>query len=165
VKVTSARPEGSTPPPACATQGIPEGYEAVTLNLSAPQAGGGVVQRGDHITIYASFSDVSVIRGSSLADFFAGKAEADNQTQDLGDFTVTVVPDVTVLRVIQETIASTNTDSTIALTLALTPEDASHVIFSQQNGSVWMALLPPGQDGENVAPVGLLDVISIEGIR
>jgi hypothetical protein len=33
------------------------------------------------------------------------------------------------------------------ITLAVTPEDASLLIFSQEQGRVWLTLLPPNQPG------------------
>src|SRR5438874_2321640 len=40
--------------------GIPVGMQAVTFATDLPQAVGGDLQAGDHVTIYASFDDVSV---------------------------------------------------------------------------------------------------------
>ena len=39
----------------------------------------------------------------------------------------------------------------ITVTLALTPADAQKVVFSQEEGSIWMALLAPdsGRPGKN----------------
>src|SRR5262249_23097927 len=56
-QITSARLEGSATQPEGGTLGIPEGLEAMTISLELPQAGGGVVQRGDHISIYGAFSN------------------------------------------------------------------------------------------------------------
>jgi pilus assembly protein CpaB len=163
-QITSARLEGSATQPQGGALGIPEGYQAITLNLSAPQAAGGSVQDGDHITIYATFDDITVGR-ASVSDFVSGDAPADNETLKLGDFTVTVVPDVQVLKVVSQDITATNTDSTIALTMALTAEDAAHVIFATQKGTVWMALLPPGEEGTTVPPTNVFDIVDIAGIN
>ena len=159
-QISTARLEGSSTQPEGGTLGIPEGQEAVTFTLDLPSAGGGVVQRGDHISVYASFSDVSVLRGSPLNDFLRGKAPADNTEQRLGDFVATVVPDVQVLKVVQGAIAADNNESRVMMTLALKPGDAAKVIFAQQKGVVWLALLPPNQRGEDVPPTSFTGLIA-----
>jgi Flp pilus assembly protein CpaB len=158
-QISTARLEGSTTQPQGGALGIPEGQQAVTFSFETPAAGGGVVQRGDHITIYASFQDVSVLRGSPLESFLGGSAP-DNSQQKLGDFVVTVVPDVQVLKVVQGAVTATSNETRVLMTMALKPEDATKVIYAQQNGVVWLAVLPPNQQGENVPPTSLVDVVS-----
>jgi hypothetical protein len=41
------------------------------------------------------------------------------------------------------------------LTLAVTPEQASLLIYAQELGHVWLTLLPPNQPGVAVPPVSL----------
>ena len=43
----------------------------------------------------------------------------------------------------------------VTATLAVTPEEASVLIFAQEQGHVWLTLLPPNQDGVAVPPVSL----------
>jgi hypothetical protein len=38
------------------------------------------------------------------------------------------------------------------VTMALRPRDAQRVVFGQENGSVWLGLLPPGQAGTAQPP-------------
>jgi hypothetical protein len=84
--------------------------------------------------VYATFSDV---------DF-----------KNQGDATVNLVPDAQVLRVSggggTTEAASTND---IMVTLGLTPRDGQRVVFAQEKGSVWLALLPPGLKGKPLPPV------------
>jgi Flp pilus assembly protein CpaB len=141
-QISTARLEGSSTQPQGGALGIPEGQEAVTFSLDTASAGGGVVQRGDHVTIYASF-----------------EASRNSQASN-GDLVVTVVPDVQVLKVVQGVVSASSTESRVLLTLALRPSDASRVIFAQQKGVVWLALLPPNQRGENLPPTGLNELIS-----
>lgn len=164
-QISTARLEGSSTQPEGGALGIPEGHQAVTFALDLPSAGGGIVQRGDHVTIYASFSDASVIRGSPLEAFLQGKAPANNSEQKLGDFVVTVVPDAQILKVVQGAVSAGNSDSRVLMTMALRPEDAAGVLLAQQNGVVWLALLPPNQPGEDVPPTGFLEVIAGEAPR
>ena len=39
------------------------------------------------------------------------------------------------------------------VTLAVTPVEASHLIYAQEQGNVWLTLLPPNQNGARVPPV------------
>ncbi|MGH2556006.1 MAG: Flp pilus assembly protein CpaB [Actinomycetota bacterium] len=161
-QISTARLEGSSTQPQGGALGIPEGHQAVTFAFDMPSAGGGIVQKGDHVTVYASFSDASVLRGSALEAFLKGRAPANNTEQKLGDFVITVVPDAQVLKVVQGAITSSSSESRVLMTLALRPQDATGVILAQQNGVVWLALLPPNQQGEDVPPTSLFEVITGE---
>ena len=55
--VSSARLQGSETQAEGGALGIAEGYEALTLSLEVERAGGGVIQEGDHVTIYAEFAE------------------------------------------------------------------------------------------------------------
>jgi Flp pilus assembly protein CpaB len=59
-----------------------------------------------------------------------------------GQITRILVPDALVLSVTTETV-----------TLALDPHDAELVIYTQEQGHVWLTLLPPNQAGVMVPPV------------
>jgi Flp pilus assembly protein CpaB len=133
--------------------GIADGFESVTISLEAPQAGGGFVQAGDHITVYAHFSDFKVsILPANLINFIRGSAEA--PAKSLGDLVLTVVPDTRVLNVFGSTTTTgpSGTTSTIQMTLELTPLDAQRVILANLQGEVWLSLLPPNQEGEHQPP-------------
>jgi pilus assembly protein CpaB len=166
-QLTTAFLTGSATQPLGGQYGIPAGFEAITLSLSAPQAGGGLVQKGDHITVYVSFKDLSInlINSASFRALQSGQGTVSQQDIKLGDFLATVVPDVQVLKVIQGPITAGTQQSQIELTLALKPEDAAKVIFSQQQGTVWFALLPPNQQGETQKPTSYLDIIRPDQLR
>ena len=44
------------------------------------------------------------------------------------------------------------------VTLALRPKDAQKVLFFEENGFVWLGLLPPGQGGSSEPPFTTGDV-------
>jgi pilus assembly protein CpaB len=113
--------------------GIPPGMKAVSLPLDVSRAVGGVVQTGDHVTVYAT------VDGSS------------------GSTTVTLVPDVQVLEVTNPgaTPGEAQSGGTFLFTLALTPEDAQKVVFALERGQVWLGLLPPNEQGTEERPVTL----------
>src|SRR5206468_1043943 len=54
-QVTTARLQGSDEHTGGLLQ-IHDGFEAVTLSLPAPQAGGGYIAANDHVTVYAQFT-------------------------------------------------------------------------------------------------------------
>ena len=47
----------------------------------------------------------------------------------------------------------------LAVTVALTPEDAQRFVFSMENGSTWFGLLPPDAEGETMKPIGIAQVV------
>lgn len=130
-QVTTARLQGSDQALPGGTLGIPRGYEAVTLPLETPRVVGGAVHAGDHVTLYATF----------------------NRPEDI---TVTLVPDVEVLRVtgfLRGPDQATGTVDSASVTLALKPQDSVKVVLAQEKGSLWFALQPPEQEGSRSKPV------------
>jgi Flp pilus assembly protein CpaB len=154
-QVTTARLQGSDANTGGLLQ-IHDGFEALTLSLPAPQAGGGYIAANDHVTIYAQLTDVKILKGS-LAQLLKGQLPS-SEGQSIGDWTVTLVPDVRVLKVLGAT--SEGSTSSLQLALELKPEDALRVILANEEGHVWLALLPPGQKGQSQDPIRDSDVLS-----
>jgi Flp pilus assembly protein CpaB len=111
--------------------------------LESPRIAGGSVQRSDHVTIYGTFSNIASQQGSSPAS------------------TVTLVADVEVLRVSgpAEQSGGGSNSSNQWITLALKPRDAQAVVFAQEQGTVWMSLLPPNQHGVSTRPVNAIQLV------
>src|SRR5947207_8819386 len=80
-QIATARLQGSTAATGGAL-GIPNGYEAVSVSLEAQRSVNSVLQAGDHVVVYATFTPT----GSSVGSGAKGGPE-----------TVVVVPDVEVL--------------------------------------------------------------------
>jgi Flp pilus assembly protein CpaB len=146
--------------------GISPGHVAVTVKLAAPEGGGGQVQRADNITIYATYSGVSLLT-TSLGKLTSGHVSASAASApkvDLPDFTVTLIPDVRVLAVtnppVDATTGTPGTSGDVVLTLDLTPADAQNLVFAENGATVWVGLLPPGESGTQIpastVPVDLL---------
>jgi pilus assembly protein CpaB len=160
-QVSTARLQGSETQAEGGSLGIAEGYEAVTLSLDVERAGGGVIQQGDHVTIYAEFSEPQAASASVDAtvkqtkDKITGTIQADITATH--GVSVTLVPYVRVLKIDKP--ASTTDTSNLLVTLELLPADAARLIFSQEQGVVWLALLPPNQEGTAHSPVTALEVI------
>jgi pilus assembly protein CpaB len=111
--------------------GIPEGYQAASVTLESQRIVAGAIQPGDHVEVFGTFTS----------------ERTGNPT------TRVVIPDALVLAVPtpdESTGASPVRGGT--LTLAVTPEDASLLIFAQEQGRVWLTLLPPNQPGVEVPP-------------
>ncbi len=139
-QITTARLRGSSTQLPGGSLGIPSGYQALTLPLEAPRVAGGVIQRSDHVTLHGTFTNIASSSGSSPAS------------------TVTLVPDVEVLRA-TSSVEEGGANSTYWITLALKPRDAQKVVFAQEQGSVWMSLLPPNQRGTSSRPVNAVQLV------
>jgi pilus assembly protein CpaB len=129
-QIPVARLQGSTQLPGGAI-GIPSGYEAVTIQLETQRIIGGALHPSDHVAMYGSF-DPPVSQ----------------------PVTVTLVPDVKVLKVSKpSTVDQAANQGGTLITVALRPQDAEKVVFGQEHGTLWMALLAPGQAGQFKPPV------------
>ena len=62
------------------------------------------------------------------------------------------MPDVRVLAITTSTGSSSGSAETL-VTLALHPYDAELVVYTQEQGHLWMSLLPPNQQGVTAPPV------------
>ena len=47
----------------------------------------------------------------------------------------------------------------LTVTVALTPEDAQHFVFSMESGTVWFGLLPPDENGQPMEPITFAQVV------
>ena len=127
-QISTTRLRGSEQLPG-GTLGIPNGHRALTLPLETPRLAGGVVQQGDHVTVYGTLTNVASAKNNAPAA------------------TVTLVPDVEVLEVTTQEVTGDTAQTTAMITLALEAKDAQKVVFAQEQGSVWMSLLPPNEKG------------------
>jgi Flp pilus assembly protein CpaB len=131
--------------------GISEGHIAVAVELDAPQGGTGNVQPGDNVSIFATYQNVQAIAGNLREAVNNPAAVNVGRKVDLPDFTVTLVPTVKVLRIqnpeVDTETGQQNDSDRIRITLDLLPEDAQNLVFAQENGLVWLGLLPPNEDG------------------
>jgi Flp pilus assembly protein CpaB len=128
-QITTARLQGSGAELPGGVLGIAPGHQALTVPLELPRTVGPFLKRGDHIALYGTFSNPEI--------------------------TVTLVPDVEVLRVSGLETALTSDSSTAIgmVTLSLEPQDGTKVVFAQETGKIWFALLPPNEEGRQTRPV------------
>jgi Flp pilus assembly protein CpaB len=156
--------------------GIPEGYQAMTIELDAPAAVSGALAGGDNVTIYATFQDVELatLGGKDFAKALQQAVkQQQQQTTTQGqaaelprfDTTVVLVPQVEVLRVfIPKTGTSTAGQTAqptgrILVTLAFLPQDAQNFVLSLELGDVYLSLLPPDEQGQQLDPITVGQVL------
>jgi len=158
--------------------GIPDGHQAMTVALNAPRAVAGALAGGDNVTIYATFDDIDItLLQPDLAKAIkeaqkqqqATSTSAQNAQVEIPKFdaTVVLVPEVEVLRVIRETQTSDvpgeappeEVEGVISVTLAFLPEEAQQFVFSLEQGDVYLSLLPPDQDGVDLDPLTVAQII------
>jgi Flp pilus assembly protein CpaB len=135
---------------------------ALTVRVDGPPGVGGEIQRGDNVTLYATFSGLATFESAKeLVSAVQTGASASgggqgNQVTGLPPFTMTLMPTVQVLKVENpSTPASTTetqqTDTTsegnVTLTLDVPRDQAEFVIFGSEQASLYFGLLPPGQEG------------------
>jgi pilus assembly protein CpaB len=150
-QIPVARISGNVPGGALA---IPEGMEAITVSLDASRGVAGAINSGDHVTIYGTYTDVTDIKTG----------------EKLPTMTNVLVPTAELLAVFRPVSSSTfgNDESatsseqipgSLAVTLALTPEDSQRFVFTMETGRVWFGLLPPDESGQPLKPITFLQVV------
>ena len=113
--------------------GIPDGFQAASITLEPQRVVAGAIQQGDHVEVFGTFS-----------------------ARSAGTLTThVVIEDALVLAVARPASDDIGSGSTDTVTLAVTPEQAALLIFAQEQGHVWLTLLPPNQVGVRVPPVSL----------
>jgi pilus assembly protein CpaB len=138
---------------------IPPGMQALSVALEAQKSIAGAIGVGDHVAIYATFKDLPA---TIECGFVVGLSDHGKKC------TIALVPSVEILAVQRP--LGTGEDSglgdqvsqlpgSLSLTMALEPEDAEHFVFSLENGSVWLGLLPPDEDGKQLEPISYAQVI------
>ena len=148
-QIPVARISGNVPGGALA---IPNGMEAITVSLDASRGVAGSINSGDPLSIYSTFKD-------------APTKGAEKET-----VTAVLVPTAELLAVFRPlsttTFGSDETQSaseqlpgSLTVTVALTPEDAQHFVFSMESGTVWFGLLPPDANGQPMEPVTFAQVV------
>jgi pilus assembly protein CpaB len=155
-QIPVARISGEVPGGALA---IPEGMEAITVSLDASRAVAGAIQTGDQVSIYSTFKNVSIDDSSTSS---TGRAS--------DSVTVVLVPTAEVLTVYRpvssgvlggdDEAQTQQLPGSVAITLALSLEDTQRFVFAMENGTTWLGLLPPDEQGEALEPISFAEVLS-----
>lgn len=147
--------------------GIPAGFQALTMQIETSRAVGEVLRRGDHVTIYATFENAGKFRASARQRTSQGgrQERVSGAVESVPGMTVTLVADVEVLKMTRPGTAQgvgsggSDRDPKVLVTMALQPKDAQRVIFAKERGTLYLSLLPPGQEGSDEAPLTFLEVV------
>jgi pilus assembly protein CpaB len=151
-QIPAARISGNVPGGALA---IPEGMEAITVSLDASRGVAGAINTGDHVVIYGTYTD--------FTDIDTG--------QKVPTTTSVLVPTAELLAVFRPLASSTfgsddesatsgeQLPGSLAVTLALSPEDTQRFVFTMETGRVWFGLLPPDENGQPMKPISFAQVV------
>ena len=151
--------------------GVSDGHLGLSMSLESARGGGGVVQRGDSVAVFATFEPGTPVTKEALRallspnqiqQFFSQLVQA-GQATNLGQaatfpmpfkFTVVLVPAVDVLAIQNPQVDEEGraNESSIQMTLDILPEDARNLVFANETATVWVGLLPPS-DAEEGYPV------------
>lgn len=138
---------------------IPGDYMAIAIPVDEVDGVAGLVKPGDHIALYVTFSpgpdgevDLTKLLISDakvLASGGALRSESVTEEEDSGGLMSTSRSQST----------STDTAAPRTLTIAVSAADAERVVFAEETGEVWCALLPatavepPVGDGQTIMTV------------
>jgi Flp pilus assembly protein CpaB len=152
--------------------GIDEGNIGVGLQVDGQAAVNGYVQQGDNITIYATFprgtlvtkqtlrvlltpAQLSKTISQALSGTSASGAASANVFQMATDFTVALVPAVEVLSVQNPPVDTTSgraANGSSMYVLNMVPDDAQELIFATEHATIYIGLLPPGNEAGYAEP-------------
>jgi Flp pilus assembly protein CpaB len=145
------------------SQGISPGHVGLPVVLEGGSAGYGLIQRGDHVAVYATFKPGELVPRSALRQILnpAQLNKLLNDPNAVGPivpipfkFTAAIVPSARVLNIINPVAVEGTkfSETDIPLTLDLSPEDAQAVTYALVSADlVNLGLLPPeNADGYKV---------------
>lgn len=137
---------------------IPEGHQAMAVEVSVPPGVAGFLREGDHVSVIG-YLDVP-IPGSEvqITDPETGQVTVDTQDEARAQY---LVQDVEVLAVGQRSVTTTEEGDpetveelgSVLLTLAVTADEAERLTFGTLDGELWVTLLPEDE----------LDPVSTQG--
>lgn len=150
-QIPVARISGNVPGGALA---IPKGMEAITVSLDASRGVAGAINSGDQVTIYGTFTD--------FTDIDTG--------EKIPTTTTVLVPTAELLAVFRplastpfgsdDATATEQLPNSLAVTIALSPEDTQKFVFTMETGRVWFGLLPPDENGQPLQPISFAQVVT-----
>ena len=101
--------------------GLKTGYQAFALTLDPQRAAGGVLQKGDAVEAYGTFTDPGTQK----------------------QMTKVIVQHAEVL----DSVRNANTGSGVTVLLEVTGQQAEWLTYTQEQGHVWLTLLAPNEPG------------------
>ena len=133
---------------------------ALSLRVDGPPAVAGHIQRGDNVSIYATFDTLTTFRSAkdlvtqiqkTTQATLAGRPApgGNNVLTGLPPFTMTLAPTVKVLAVENPAVDAQGRTSVgnVTLTLDVPTTSAQFFVFAAEKGSLYFGLLPPKATG------------------
>ncbi len=125
---------------------VPEDFVAISLPNSADRGVAGLIRPGDSVVVYATFEP-----GSGLADAVTKLVLRKARVLAVGASTTNISStsapedgDTSSGSLAAPSTTSGDTEVPGTVTLALSPADAEKLVFAQEMGKVWLALLGSG---------------------
>lgn len=125
---------------------VPEDFVAVSLPNTAERGVAGLVRPGDSVIVYATFEPGTGLE-NAVTKLILRKARVlavGASTTTLASTTSDEEEGGTQSLTGRATRGTSDTDVPGTVTLALSPADAEKLVFAQENGRVWLALLGSG---------------------
>ena len=129
---------------------IPKGLMAVSIGINDVNGVSGLVKPGDHVSLYVTLDPgpdgktaitqmlLPDSRVLALGASMSTESSAETEEQKTGGLGSSARQN------------SSTSEGPRTLTIAVTPEDAERVVYAEELGSVWCALLPAS--AEDIAP-------------
>lgn len=128
---------------------IPEGHQAISVEVDVPPGVANYVQAGDHISVIAVV-DVPTEdeeETETTTDPQTGVQTTQQATENRSQY---VLQDLEVLAIGQRIVTPPAEEgepapqpvTSILTTLAVTADEAERLVFAQENGTIWFTLLP-----------------------
>lgn len=138
---------------------IPEGHQAMSVEVGIPPGVAGYVQTGDHVSIIAGLTVPTAddSETETTTDPQTGTETTRQATENRAQF---VLQDVEVLAIGQRVVVDPAVEgeapqpvTAVLATFAVTAEEAERLAYATLNGALWLTLLPEDET-EPVATTG-----------
>jgi pilus assembly protein CpaB len=133
---------------------IPEGFEAIAVEVGIPPGVAGYIREGDQVSLIATLE----APGTTTTEPDGTVTEEPGETR-----TQYLLQSIEVLAIGQRTTQAEGdaaTQSSVLMTVALQPEDAERLVFAIENASLYFTLLPEDAEPQDTPGRTLEDLFS-----
>lgn len=134
---------------------IPEGHQAMSVEVGVPPGVAGYVRDGDHVSVIA-YLDVPTADEAETETTTDPETGAETTQQAVEQRAQYVLQDVEVLAIGQRVVTTPEAEgqpaepvTSVLATVAVTPAEAERLAYATLSGSLWLTLLPE----DETAPV------------
>jgi pilus assembly protein CpaB len=136
---------------------IPEGFEALSVQVAIPPGVAGFISAGDRVSLIATIEQPDA--AAEDADDEDVDADATPDAEDV--ISRYLLQGIEVLAIGQPQVEDEETgqpSSAVLLTIALEPQDAERVVFAIENAALYFTLLPPDAEPQETPGRTLSDL-------